>query len=151
MSSSDNVALKILMNLGLTEEMASILENEKLESQNSVYMRGDEGLGYRKTNANPILEADQIFARLSSNNSNDNLYKTSIGSVPVSTNNNNNSGFNRLPKRLIKRSVKDYTDKDLAVIFNQTNKEEVVDAKEEGAGEGDAQGNRRRRRKSIDS
>lgn len=100
MSSPNDIALEILLNLGLTKEKALILENEKLESQNSIYMRGDEGLGYQKSNVNPILEADQIFARLSSNNSVDNLYKTSIGSVQVST--DNSSTYSRLPKRLVK-------------------------------------------------
>lgn len=149
MSSPNDIALEILLNLGLTKEKALILENEKLESQNSIYMRGDEGLGYQKSNVNPILEADQIFARLSSNNSVDNLYKTSIGSVQVST--DNSSTYSRLPKRLVKRSVKDYSDKDLAIILNQTDKDEAINVEVEPKNDEGTMKKRKRHRKSVDS
>ncbi|EAY08043.1 hypothetical protein TVAG_463230 [Trichomonas vaginalis G3] len=109
-----NIGLIILKNLGLTDEEAEVLENQKPEQINTIFARDQSGLGYKKLSTNYAAEANNVFARISAKIANDNKdqVKTCIASTATKT-------HQFIPRRLQKKSIGSLSNEDLATILSE--------------------------------
>ena len=118
-----SIGLIILKNLGLTDEEAEILENQKPERINTVFARDQSGLGYKKQSTNYVADANDVFARLSA--------KVKSQEAPQSSSIAPGTGIKTkrfIPKRLQKRSIGSLSNEDLATILGTSEKpSEVAD------------------------
>ena len=126
-----SIGLIILKNLGLTDEEAEILENQKPERINTVFARDQSGLGYKKQSTNYVADANDVFARLSAKVNKQETVQTS--SIAPGT------GIKTkrfIPKRLQKKSIGSLSSEDLATILGTSEKsydtsEQVIETIEE--------------------